>query len=96
MAGTTPVVVTTTNLPGALAFSIPMEAAAQGSVYEKAMEANSPEAGIIVTARTKPSAVSGSARGAKTSKDSCGIGPSGRRRSPAVSRFVQQSRHLVY
>ena len=36
-AGTTPVVVTTTNLPGALAFSIPMEAAAQGSVYEKAM-----------------------------------------------------------
>ena len=38
MAGTTPVVVTTTNLPGALAFSIPMEAAAQGSVYEKVME----------------------------------------------------------
>ena len=37
-AGTTPVVVTTTNLPGALAFSIPMEAAAQGSIYEKAME----------------------------------------------------------
>ena len=37
-AGTTPVVVTTTNLPGALAFSIPMEAAAQGSVYEKSME----------------------------------------------------------
>ena len=38
VAGTTPVVVTTTNLPGALAFSIPMEAAAQGSVYEKVME----------------------------------------------------------
>ena len=37
-AGTTPVVVTTTNLPGALAFSIPMEAAAQGSVYEKSIE----------------------------------------------------------
>ena len=37
-AGTTPVVITTTNLPGALAFSIPMEAAAQGSVYEKSME----------------------------------------------------------
>ena len=30
--------VTTTNLPGALAFSIPAEAAAQGSIYEKAME----------------------------------------------------------
>ena len=30
--------ITTTNLPGALAFSIPMEAAAQGSVYEKVME----------------------------------------------------------
>lgn len=38
VAGTTPVVVTTTNLPGALASSIPMEAAAQGSVYEKTME----------------------------------------------------------
>jgi hypothetical protein len=37
-AGTTPVVVTTTNLPGVLAFSIPMEAAAQGSVYEKLLE----------------------------------------------------------
>ena len=37
-AGTTPVVVTTTNLPGALAFSILMEAAAQGSVYEKALD----------------------------------------------------------
>ncbi len=37
-AGTTPVVVTTTNLPGALAFSIPMEAAAQGSVYEKSID----------------------------------------------------------
>ena len=38
VAGTTPVVVTTTNLPGALAFSIPMEAAAQGSVYEKLLD----------------------------------------------------------
>ena len=37
-AGTTPVVVTTTNLPGALAFSIPVEAAAQGSVYEKVLD----------------------------------------------------------
>ena len=38
VAGTTPVVVTTTNLPGALAFSIPLEAAAQGSVYEKVLD----------------------------------------------------------
>ena len=37
-AGTTPVVITTTNLPDALAFSTPMEAAAQGSVYEKALD----------------------------------------------------------
>ena len=37
-AGTTPVVITTTNLPGALAFSIPMEAAAQGTVYEKSID----------------------------------------------------------
>ena len=38
VAGTTPVVVTTTNLPGAMAFSIPLEAAAQGSVYEKLLD----------------------------------------------------------
>ena len=38
VAGTTPVVVTTTNLPGAMAFSIPMEAAAQGSAYEKLLD----------------------------------------------------------
>ena len=38
VAGTTPVVVTTANLPGALAFSIPLEAAAQGSVYEKVLD----------------------------------------------------------
>lgn len=31
-AGTTPVIVTTTNLPGSLAFSIPAEAAAQGTL----------------------------------------------------------------
>ena len=37
-AGATPVVITTTNLPGALAFSIPVEAAAQGSVYEKVLD----------------------------------------------------------
>jgi hypothetical protein len=34
-AAATPVIVTTTNLPGSLAFSIPVEAAAQGTVYEK-------------------------------------------------------------
>lgn len=38
VASTTPVLVTTTNLPGALAFSIPVEAAAQGSVHVKCME----------------------------------------------------------
>ena len=38
VAGTTPDLVTSTNLPGALAFSIPMEAAAQGSVYEKLLD----------------------------------------------------------
>ena len=38
VAGTTPVLVTSTNLPGALAFSIPVEAAAQGSVYEKVLD----------------------------------------------------------
>ena len=38
VAGTTPVLVTTTNLPGALAFSIPVDAAAQGSVYEKLLD----------------------------------------------------------
>jgi hypothetical protein len=32
-AGATPVVVSTTNIPGALAFSIPADAAAQGSVF---------------------------------------------------------------
>ena len=38
MAGTTPVVVTTTNQPGGMAFSIGVEAAAQGSVYEKLLD----------------------------------------------------------
>ena len=37
-AGATPALITTTNLPGALAFSIPVEAAAQGSVYEKVLD----------------------------------------------------------
>lgn len=32
-AGTTPVIITSTNLPGTRAFSIPVEAAAQGTVY---------------------------------------------------------------
>lgn len=39
---------TTTNLPGALAFSIPVEAAAQGSVYEKHLE---PAGAIMASAQ---------------------------------------------
>ena len=37
-AGATPTLITTTNLPGSLAFSIPVEAAAAGSVYEKIID----------------------------------------------------------
>jgi hypothetical protein len=37
-AGATPNLITTTNLPGSLAFSIPVEAAASGSVYEKIID----------------------------------------------------------
>jgi len=37
-AGATPTLITTTNLPGSLAFSIPVEAAAAGSVYEKTID----------------------------------------------------------
>ncbi len=48
VAGATPVLVTTTNLPGALAFSIPVEAAAQGSVYEKVLDPVRP---IMTTAQ---------------------------------------------
>jgi len=48
VAGTTPVVLTTTSPPGALAFSIPMEAAAQGSVYEKVLD---PLRAIIASAQ---------------------------------------------
>ena len=48
VAGATPVLVTTTNLPGPLAFSIPVEAAAQGSVYEKVLD---PVRAIMATAQ---------------------------------------------
>ena len=41
-------ITTTTNLPGALAFSIPAEAAAQGSVYEKVLD---PVRAIIASAQ---------------------------------------------
>lgn len=34
-AGATPVIVTTTNIPGSMAFSIPADAAAAGTIYEK-------------------------------------------------------------
>lgn len=37
-AGATPVIVTTTNLPGSLAFSIPADAAPQGQVYREVVE----------------------------------------------------------
>ena len=37
-AGATPTIVTTTNLPGSLAFSIPADAAAQGTVYREVIE----------------------------------------------------------
>lgn len=39
-AGTTPVLVTSTNLPGTPTFPIPVEAAAQGTVYEKVVNLN--------------------------------------------------------
>ncbi len=38
IALTTPTIITTTNLPTSLAFSIPAEAAVQGSVYEKIID----------------------------------------------------------
>jgi hypothetical protein len=37
-AGATPTIITTTNLPGARAFSIPADAAAQGQVYREVIE----------------------------------------------------------
>jgi hypothetical protein len=37
-AAATPTIIATTNVPGSLAFSIPVEAAAQGSVYEKTFD----------------------------------------------------------
>jgi hypothetical protein len=37
-AGSTPTIVTTTNLPGSLAFSIPADAAPQGQVYREVIE----------------------------------------------------------
>jgi hypothetical protein len=41
-AGATPTLITTTNLPGSLAFSIPVEAAAAGTVYEKFTDPSRP------------------------------------------------------
>ena len=41
-AGTTPVLVTTTNLPGARVFSIPADAAPQGQVYSEVVEPANP------------------------------------------------------
>lgn len=41
-AGATPTLITTTNLPGSLAFSIPVEAAVAGGVYEKITDPSRP------------------------------------------------------
>ena len=41
-AGATPTIITTTNLPGARAFSIPADAAAQGQVYREVIEPTVP------------------------------------------------------
>jgi hypothetical protein len=41
-AAATPVVITTTNLPGALAFSLPADAAAQGTIYDHQYDINQP------------------------------------------------------
>ena len=41
-AAATPVIVTTTNLPGSRAFSIPADAAAQGTVYSEIAEPATP------------------------------------------------------
>lgn len=38
IAGATPTIITTTNLPGARAYSMPVEAAAAGTIYEKREE----------------------------------------------------------
>lgn len=43
-AGTTPVLITTTNLPGALTFSFPADAAAQGTVFAYQEDFNFPVA----------------------------------------------------
>ena len=37
-AAATPTIVTTTNIPGSLAFSIPADAALQGQVYREVIE----------------------------------------------------------
>lgn len=41
-AGAAPTVITTTNLPGSRAFSVPADAAAQGVIYDKVVEMNNP------------------------------------------------------
>jgi hypothetical protein len=51
-AGATPVIVTTTNLPGTLAFSIPADAAAQGTVNEKRREFPMPVASVAQNTAT--------------------------------------------
>ena len=41
-AGATPIIVTTSNLPGGRQFSIPADAAAQGVVYQELLEPTQP------------------------------------------------------
>jgi hypothetical protein len=53
-AGATPTLITTTNLPGSLAFSIPVEAAAAGSVYEKFTDPSRP---IMSSAQNTPTTI---------------------------------------
>lgn len=52
-AAATPVIITTTNLPGSRAFSIPADAAAQGVIYSKVIEPATPiKSAVISTATT--------------------------------------------
>ncbi len=52
-AGSTPVIVTTTNLPGSRAFSIPADAAMQGTVYAVSVDGSAPlRSSVAATATT--------------------------------------------
>jgi hypothetical protein len=51
-AGATPTVITTANFPGSLAFSIPVDAAAAGTVYEKIAHYSRPIATVAQNTAT--------------------------------------------